>query len=429
MRILREPLDSISANDIAHLCTDEVSEGTEIELKADLPFKGGKGGPPQDPWHTGGSFGEFARNQIAEEIVAFANTLGGVVCVGINETQDHPKRAATPNPLPRVHELARRLRQAVYDVIDPPLPILEARGIELNSKGEGVVLIRTPPSRRRPHRHAVNKEVFIRRADESAKVSMREIHELTMQAVSEATRIEATIEGRRQQFRGELEEWLHQERTATQEFWGVGLHLFALPTVPLDLGRVVGRGQLINLACSTTAIFGTDHVNCAWPAHFASWRPGLRQITSEDTRKEKGANFIHAMHTLRTSGECEISLKFKATNRRPGVFVGWMLGGLGKLFTWIERVRREAGTEVEFAVAVMLPIRGRPVALVEYGATDYVEGLRESTLPVGVHEFPLMSIGLADEYPMHLQRFDEDIWNLAGEDVRTNAPKFELGVR
>jgi predicted HTH transcriptional regulator len=37
-----------------------------------------------------GSIGDYARNQIADEIVAFANTLGGVVCVGIDETQDHP---------------------------------------------------------------------------------------------------------------------------------------------------------------------------------------------------------------------------------------------------------------------------------------------------------------------------------------------------
>ena len=35
-------------------------------------------GTHKSPWHSSGTLGEFAWNRIAEEIVAFANTLGGV---------------------------------------------------------------------------------------------------------------------------------------------------------------------------------------------------------------------------------------------------------------------------------------------------------------------------------------------------------------
>jgi hypothetical protein len=90
MRILRDPLNTITAPDIVQLCDDQAAEGTELELKQALPSRAGR----QDPWHTGGAIGEYARNEIAEEIVAFANTLGGVVLIGIEETTDHPKRAA-----------------------------------------------------------------------------------------------------------------------------------------------------------------------------------------------------------------------------------------------------------------------------------------------------------------------------------------------
>ena len=81
----------------------------EVEYKADLPVKNGR---VHDAWHSGGAVGEYARNAIAEEITAFANTMGGTVCIGIAETPDHPKRADKPQPLPRVHELARRIPES-----------------------------------------------------------------------------------------------------------------------------------------------------------------------------------------------------------------------------------------------------------------------------------------------------------------------------
>jgi predicted HTH transcriptional regulator len=195
MLVFRHTLEAVTWADIGQLCADQVSEGTEFELKSDLPIRDGG----LHPWHSGGQLGDYARNQIAEEIIAFANTLGGVLCVGITETSDHPKRANSPNPLPRVHDLTRRLRQSVYEIIDPPLPVLEAAGVEFQAD-TGVVLLRVPQSRRRPHRHQVSKEVFVRRNDETVRITMREIQELTMQAVSEATRIEATISKRRSEF-------------------------------------------------------------------------------------------------------------------------------------------------------------------------------------------------------------------------------------
>jgi hypothetical protein len=264
MRILREPLNAIGAQDIRQLCADQVSEGTGVELKSDLPIKGNT--KQKDPWHTGGSIGDYARNQIAEEIIAFANTLGGVVCVGINETQDHPKRAAGPNPLPRVHELARRLRQAVYDVIDPPLPVLEAIGVELDpATGSGIAVLRVPQSRRRPHRHNVNKEAFVRREDETVRISMREIQELTIQSIAEATRIEATINERRAKFLKEATDW-HGFRMEKGVRRGGGLQLLAVPTTPMDLIRVVGRPNLTGALARVFASFnGGARVECVWP--------------------------------------------------------------------------------------------------------------------------------------------------------------------
>jgi hypothetical protein len=418
MRLLREPIETITVQDIRQLCTDQVSEGTELELKSDLPSKDGRG---QDPWHSGKSVSQYARNEIAEEIVAFANTLGGVVCIGINETKDHPKRADNPNPLPRVHDLARQLRQAVYDIIDPPLPVLESWGVDLGA-GCGVVLLRVLPSRRRPHRQQANKEVFIRRADESVRLSMREIQDLAIQAVSEVTKIDLTIAEHRAAARTQALSWIESIRMPQEGVWGGGLQFFAMPTTTFDLGRVVGRPQLTSLFTRIIADFNTGKYECSWP-HAANldWRPGLRRISAE---KQVSERKIH--YSLQTNGTCEISFHFKATDERPGLFAGWLVGGLGVMLTWIERIRIEAGANVEFALAPQLAIFGKPISLCGYGSSSFAEG-HATTLPIGFHEFPIMSIGPTEEFPLHLLRFDEDFWNLGGYDTQRTAPTFTIG--
>jgi hypothetical protein len=412
MKILQAPLDALSAGDIDQLCADQVSEGTEIEFKSDLPTRDGS----SDAWHRGGPIGEFARNQIANEIVAFANTFGGAVCVGIAETDDHPSRAAGPTPLPRVHELARRLRQSIYDIVDPPLPMLEVIGIDYGPEGHGVVLLRVPTSRRRPHRQAVSRDVFVRRSDETAKVTMREIQELTIQSVNEAGRIEAAIAERRSAF---LQQDLHFLAVAGAR--GTGFQFFALPTTPIELGRIAGRPGLVNLSYNVTVDSEAGQTRCAWPFAIVSWKPGLRSIVATG---EMNGRYLR--YTLNTSAACELSFATAAPDERPGLFAGWLIGGLGYLLAWIERIRSEAGVSVEFALAARLTVINGPISLMRYGAGDFSSGSFAETLPNGVHDFPIMSVGAADEFPSLLQQFDEDLWNLAGRHFPGELPVFKI---
>lgn len=414
MKLLRDRLESIDAADIQQLCADQVSEGTELELKSDLPSKAGL---RADPWHLGKPVGEYARNQIADEIVAFANTLGGVVCIGVEESADHPKRAVQPMPLPRVQELARRIRQSVYDIIDPPLPILEAAGVELGSNGEGVVLLRVPPSRRRPHRSLANKEVFIRRADESVRVSMREIQELTLQAVSAASNVESTLKEHQASHNLQLAGWLRSRP-------GCGFHLVGMPTTPLDLGRVVGRQELTRTTCSLVAHIEQNQHKCSWPfPPDDAWRPGIRLISFDHIKKDRQARYL-----LRTDGLCELSFNFLATEQIPGLFAAWLLGGLGNVLAWIERVRRVAEANVEYALAVQLPTISKSIPLMRYGASGFSGWDEFGNLPIGNHVFPTMSIGPAEEFEAHLSKFDEDLWNLAGQDVQKQIITFKLSI-
>jgi len=407
MLFLKGPLEAVTWAQIDQLCADQVSEGTELELKSDLPTRDGG----LHPWHSGGQLAEYARNQIAEEIIAFANTLGGVVCVGVTETSDHPKRADSPNPLPRVHDLARRLRQSIYEIIDPPLPVFEGAGVEFQGD-TGVVLLRVPQSRRRPHRHQVSKEVFVRRNDETVRIAMREIQELTIQSVAEATRIETTIAERRGKFRNAVTALFAGQPVA-------GFHVFAIPTTAIDLGRVVGRPRLTSFSPKVTAhISGAEHV-CAWPWSPEDWNPGLRSIVSTFKRDNSTAHY-----SLRTDGTCELEFT-RVTVERFGLFVGWLVGALGFMLSWMDRVRSEAGMPVEFACAIEVAVGGRPYPLIQYGANNFSDGVG-ATLPLGFHELPLVSVGAAEEFPVIIRRFDEDLWDLAGYCIRRTLPSFSL---
>ena len=84
-----KPITELAPEDIERLIEERVIEGIDIEFKKTLPSKKGN-----DPWIEGkDKIGDYARNQILEEIIAFANAYGGVLCIGISESDDTPASA------------------------------------------------------------------------------------------------------------------------------------------------------------------------------------------------------------------------------------------------------------------------------------------------------------------------------------------------
>src|SRR6266446_7554706 len=84
------PIEGIAFADIQELVSEGAEEGIRLEFKRTLPAEGGQ----PDRWFRDQSaIGGYARDNIAKEIVAFANAYGGIVIIGIDETGDNPKRA------------------------------------------------------------------------------------------------------------------------------------------------------------------------------------------------------------------------------------------------------------------------------------------------------------------------------------------------
>jgi hypothetical protein len=224
-----KPLDLVTAADIDEVTAQSWPEGYEVEFKETLPHRAGG----SDRWLTGhSSIGEFARDEILAEVIAFANSQGGSVLLGIAETKDNPPRAERVAPLPRVGELQRRFEDQARSCIEPPLVRLQIRAIETDGQGGGVVLFRTFLSRAAPHRLTTTQESYIRRGSSTMKMTTREIQDKTLNVARGLAGIDAIFNHRCDAFR----EW------ASKQADSVAYRITALPLVDLpDPGRIFGK--------------------------------------------------------------------------------------------------------------------------------------------------------------------------------------------
>ncbi len=198
--VLNKPADRIDAGDIQALIDECVPESAQIEFKESLPAGKGK----TDAWLNGGSgIGDYARNRILEEVVAFANAYGGALVLGVAESRTKPPVAAAVTPLPRCAELAERFRQVFGACVDPPLPTLDIVSVPMGGDS-GVIVFRTGRSRRGPHRVKPTLECPVRRDDRCEALSMREIQDMTLNLARGTERLERRLRERAERFKDEF---------------------------------------------------------------------------------------------------------------------------------------------------------------------------------------------------------------------------------
>jgi len=140
---------------------------------------------------------------LAKEIVAFANSYGGLLIVGIEESKDKPRFAKGFGVL--VHkckEFAERFQRAL-SIIDPPLNNIEIKALAKPdaANGEGVLLVRVGNSTMGPHGFGSPPKAYIRRGEDASPMTMRELHNYFWEARTTRERIVKIQEERREEFR------------------------------------------------------------------------------------------------------------------------------------------------------------------------------------------------------------------------------------
>lgn len=420
-------LSEVVASEVHQVIKDEAAETIEFELKRSLPAKGGS----VDPWMNNGKLGDEAKDKLAAEIIAFANTVGGTLIVGIDE-DTATKRAQPPLfPIPRCKEAATRLHQAISDRIEPKLPLFECEGIVTEKDGtSGVILMRTLESYLAPHRHTQNNHCYVRRSDRAEPMSMLEIQEMTRQRARAAQDAErAFLESGARFF-----SWLPHEHQRSHPYNGLqGIYTdhgttkvwvgiwavrvtarpfspFSLPDLPkqpwlkhIDARTFNGTGQIRQLGWRDLQVTRT-------------WLPRLRGVE----REFEGTNSL-GLDRVGTDGLIERFVWQKqpeAGRPRNGFLeISELLWNVVCVVHAAELIRAATSRPTQrFALEIEL-MSSDPLLLHGYPSTPHAR------IPMGSVTFPRYEIGELETLNDVITMVDKDVWNLGGYH-----PSWELGV-
>jgi hypothetical protein len=203
-----KPAAEVTVADIQRLIDDKVPEGRYLEYKSDIQvskeqqksLRKHDKEPVDRSWLEHRPLMDFGRDNLMEELVAFANADGGVLILGMIEVGRKPARADKLNPLPDIGGLERRLRDVVINCIEPPLPFPSVVAVATTESGDGVVILETEPSRLGPHRVRRTREVTIRREDSCVPMTMAEIHDMVIRNARRFDAVSASLEASSKRF-------------------------------------------------------------------------------------------------------------------------------------------------------------------------------------------------------------------------------------
>lgn len=311
--MFRKRLAEITPDDVRSLI-GSAQEDAVLEFKATLATKDGS----PDAWERGEDrIGAAAKRDLLKELIAFANTRGGTLILGMKE--DGEKRAAELHLLRDCRTLADRLGASFAASVEPPIPGLDAAGVEVEGSS-GVVVFRVPASYRAPHRDQEERECYHRSGDRSVRMTMYQMQDLAVGRSREAERIGSELEKRSAAFKlpTRTGEYILVEGVGNVSLHLCGMRASAFPLEPLAIEELrherrfaLTKPTLVRLEGDQRQAFDSEE----WP----QWRPILRGIRS----KERLSQWHEEVQVLRSDGLIEFTTSIDPQPRGEG------LAGLG----------------------------------------------------------------------------------------------------
>lgn len=334
MQSLRnKPLRDWTILDLNQVIEEQWNEDVSFEIKEKLPLsKDAKG------WSSSSKLHPSERDGLAKEIVAFANTRGGLLIVGIEESGEAPKRASKlAESLPKVAELADRLSQALSASIDPPLRGLEVQPI-VSEEDAGYLVIRVPQSNLAPHGYGMPAQAYVRRQDRSEPMSMRDLQATFWESRTRIERIDAL----RKEKQEELDALPRHQNCFVYRLTAIPDSDFLLTS----LVHKIHNSDLIPLASSRT---GATSQAAPWPFFFdpKRWQPDLNGARAwfrkDDLNSQNGYWEIDTSGAVTVVGE--VANPYNA-DKRARIHAAWLQATCADLLTLGLVVSRSVNSEM-----------------------------------------------------------------------------------
>jgi hypothetical protein len=273
------------------------------------------------------------------------------------------------------------MEDAARACIDPVLPGLQVRGIEIGGSGEGVVVFRTLASPVGPHGIEREGHAFVRRGASSVKMTMREIQDRTLDLARGAERLDAIFRERAAGF----EEWWQYANGQIGVCRITATPLGGFPGFP----RLSGDPNEFPIRTRFRGNYGAD-VDLSGPS-----LGGFRQIVRGFRRYEhEGSARIDVFE----SGLVDLWYRHQPVASGHHFYIGWLLGAYLAVLDAIDRARSMADTpEWEFAIEFVLDgTTGAPRAgggkvrlgALSIGTFHPYDSLRIEELPVRLPRIP-----------------------------------------
>lgn len=160
-----------------------------------------------------------AHREFLKDITAFANAHGGLLILGVKEPSDASSPQTQIVGIEDGDKLAQTLERIAASCVDPRIPGLLVKPVQLDGN-KYVIVVHVPPSLVRPHMvtHQKHRTFYIRHSESSVPMSTHEIRDTVLSS--------ATTEGRARAYAQE------EEVEALEYIIGEG-PAFLLQAIPL----------------------------------------------------------------------------------------------------------------------------------------------------------------------------------------------------
>lgn len=394
-----------------------MSEGSDIEFKRELPAKN-----PPDAWMKGGKIGDEAKDQLAAEIIAFANFDGGTLVLGLGE-DSATKTAMSPiQPLPNCKEAANILFQSISSRVEPRLPMFECVGVVTEPDGtSGVIIMRTLPSYLAPHRHTQDRHCYIRRNDAAVPMSMVEIQETRRRTARTMEDIDRAFSESAERFFEWIPpnyQWSHpvngvrSMRCISESDRWIGS--WALRVTAKPMGRpITGNAQVWLKDLDFPTLQGQGALGALGKNDLKTigvWQPRLRAFE----RTFEG-NHFNGVDRVGVDGQIERRIFQTVTEAKEPQYMFFIvkefLWSVASIFCFVDAIRCKGSRPSQaFALEIEL-LLSHPLFLVPHSG---LSPLGSQILPPYRVLFPRYEIGSGDEFDELLTTIENDLWNSAG---------------